>query len=133
MCDLLEANVGKYLATQDWLRVYWNLWSYINFISSKVQKYEWFSLSKVKKIAEDFLAKYPAMFSANFEANKKSLDQLAVIPNRALRNQIAGAITKRVAAMAPEKSESDVALDDAVVEHAPVASETSTEPVAQEA
>ena len=67
--------------------------------------YEWFSLSKVKKIAEDFLAKYPTMFSANFEANKKSLDQLAVIPNRALRNQIAGAITKRVAAMAPEKSD----------------------------
>ncbi|MGA2875142.1 MAG: 30S ribosomal protein S17e [Nitrososphaerales archaeon] len=63
----------------------------------------------MKKIAEDFLAKYPTMFSANFEANKKSLDQLAVIPNRALRNQIAGAITKRVAAMAPEKSESDVA------------------------
>jgi ribosomal protein S17E len=95
--------------------------------------YEWFSLSKVKKIAEDFLAKYPTMFSANFEANKKSLDQLAVIPNRALRNQIAGAITKRVAAMAPEKSESDGVLDDAVVERAPVASETSTEPVAQEA
>ncbi len=99
-----------------------------------MQKYEWFSLSKVKKIAEDFLAKYPTMFSADFEANKKSIDQLAVIPNRALRNQIAGAITKRVASMAPEKPESGVMLDDAVVEQTPVSSETSsTEPVAQEA
>ena len=92
-----------------------------------MQKYEWFSLSKVKKIAEDFLAKYPTMFSADFEANKKSLDQLAVIPNRALRNQIAGAITKRVAGMASENSESGVMLDEAVVEQAPgVTSETSS-------
>lgn len=70
-----------------------------------MQSNEWFLLSKVKKIAEDFLAKYPTLFSADFDANKKALDQLAVIPNRALRNQIAGAITKRVAGEMSEKSE----------------------------
>jgi small subunit ribosomal protein S17e len=63
-----------------------------------VRKFEWFLLSKVKKLAEEFMAKYPALFSANFEANKKALDQVAIIRNRALRNQIAGAI----AAMASE-------------------------------
>lgn len=72
-----------------------------------MRKYEWLSLSKVKKIAEDFLAKYPTLFSADFEANKKSLDQLAIIPNRALRNQIAGAITKRMSSEASENSDSD--------------------------
>jgi len=91
-------------------------------------------LSKVKQIAEDFLAKYPAMFSANFEANKKSLDQLAVIRNRALRNQIAGAITAMAADSELEKSESDVQLGDVVAEQTPQSTEpTSSGTVAQEA
>jgi ribosomal protein S17E len=99
-----------------------------------VQKYEWFSLSKVKKIAEDFLAKFPASFSADFEANKRSLDQLAVIRNRALRNQIAGAITKMIAGVEPEKTETDVELDDVVASPPPQATgSSSNEPVAQEA
>jgi small subunit ribosomal protein S17e len=63
-----------------------------------VRKFEWLLLSKVKKLAEELMAKYPTLFSANFEANKKALDQVAIIRNRALRNQIAGAI----AAMASE-------------------------------
>lgn len=50
-------------------------------------------MNKIKKLAEDFLAKNPNVFSADFEANKKGLDQIAVIHNRTLRNQIAGAIT----------------------------------------
>jgi ribosomal protein S17E len=98
-----------------------------------VQKSEWLSLSKVKKIAEDFLAKYPTLFSADFEANKKSLDQLAIIPNRALRNQIAGAITKRMAGMEPEKPETGVSFDEAAAEQTPTNSETTTRPVTQEA
>ena len=57
-------------------------------------------MNKIKKLAEDFLAKYPTMFSADFEANKKGVDQIAVIHNRTLRNQIAGAIT----VMAKEKA-----------------------------
>lgn len=60
-------------------------------------------MSKVKKLAEEFLAKHPSMFSTDFEANKKALDQIAIIRNRALRNQIAGAIT----AMAGDMSEKD--------------------------
>ncbi len=50
-------------------------------------------MNKIKKLAEDFLAKNPNVFSADFEANKKALDQIAVIHNRTLRNQLAGAIT----------------------------------------
>jgi small subunit ribosomal protein S17e len=97
-----------------------------------VQNYEWFSLSKVKKIAEDFLAKHPTLFSADFEANKKALDRLAVIPNRALRNQIAGAITKKMASEGPEKSESDAAMDESADEQSPQTTEAPTETVAQE-
>ncbi|MGI0091631.1 MAG: hypothetical protein ACREBS_07980 [Nitrososphaerales archaeon] len=62
-------------------------------------------MSKVKKIAEDFLAKYPTMFSADFDNNKKALDQIAVIRNRSLRNQIAGTIAVMVRENAPAKTE----------------------------
>jgi len=91
-------------------------------------------LSKVKKIAEDFLAKYPTLFSANFETNKKSLDQIAVIRNRALRNQIAGAITAMASDSALEKTESDHQLGDAISEQPPeTPEESSSGAVAQEA
>jgi small subunit ribosomal protein S17e len=62
-------------------------------------------LNKIRKVAGDLLAKYPTLFSTNFEANKKALDQVAIIRNRALRNQIAGAITSLAAEAAPAKSE----------------------------
>ena len=91
-------------------------------------------MSKVKKIAEDFLAKYPALFSANFEANKKSLDQIAVIRNRALRNQIAGAIAAMASDSALERTESGHQLGDAVSEQLPETPEApSSGAVAQEA
>lgn len=91
----------------------------------KVRKYEWFNLSKVKKIAEEFLAKHPGMFSTDFEANKKTLDQIAIIRNRALRNQIAGAIT----AMAGEfASEADIPKDHESSEQDSTKTEALTQP-----
>lgn len=100
---------------------------------TKVQSYEWLSLSKVKKIAEEFLAKYPTLFTADFDANKKALDQLAIIPNRALRNQIAGAITKKVAAESDEKSVS-ASVEEQTFDESPQPSEVpTTEAVTQEA
>jgi small subunit ribosomal protein S17e len=69
-------------------------------------------LNKVRKLAEELLAKYPTFFSANFEANKKALEQVAIIRNRALRNQLAGAITSLASEIEPVKSESTVELED---------------------
>ncbi len=68
-------------------------------------------MNKVRKTAEDLLAKYPTYFSSNFEANKKALEQVAIIRNRALRNQIAGAITSLVSEITPAKSDSSVELE----------------------
>jgi small subunit ribosomal protein S17e len=59
-------------------------------------------LNKVRKLAEDLLAKYPSLFSTNFETNKKALDKVAIIRNRALRNQLAGAISSLVSEQAPQ-------------------------------
>jgi small subunit ribosomal protein S17e len=55
----------------------------------------------VRKLADELLTKYPTMFSTNFEANKKALEKVAVIRNRALRNQIAGAISSMVSEHSP--------------------------------
>ena len=65
-------------------------------------------LSKVRKVAEELLAKYPTIFTTNFEANKKALEKVAVIRNRALRNQIAGAITSMVSEQAPTSRPDDM-------------------------
>ena len=40
------------------------------------------------------MQRHPEAFGPDFEANKKALDELAVIPSKQLRNRIAGYITK---------------------------------------
>jgi small subunit ribosomal protein S17e len=76
-------------------------------------------LNKVRKIAEDLLAKYPTMFSTNFDSNKKALEKVAVIRNRALRNQIAGTISSMMSEQAPAKMESGAELEDLIAEEEP--------------
>lgn len=55
----------------------------------------------MRKLAEDLLVKYPTMFSTNFDENKKALEKVAIIRNRALRNQLAGTITSMMSERAP--------------------------------
>ena len=40
------------------------------------------------------MRKHPEAFGSDFEANKKSLEDLALIPSKQLRNRIAGYIAK---------------------------------------
>jgi len=68
----------------------------------------------VRKTAEELLAKYPSMFSTNFEANKKALEKVAIIRNHALRNQIAGAISSMVSEQAPAKPDSGTELEELI-------------------
>jgi len=44
------------------------------------------------------MQRHPEAFSEDYEKNKKSLDDLAVIPSKQLRNQIAGYIAKSLKA-----------------------------------
>ena len=68
----------------------------------------------MRKTAEELLAKYPSMFSTNFEANKKALEKVAIIRNHALRNQIAGAISSMVSEQAPAKPDSGTELEELI-------------------
>ena len=40
------------------------------------------------------MQKHPEAFGADFEQNKKALEELALIPSKQLRNRIAGYIAK---------------------------------------
>ncbi len=44
----------------------------------------------IKSFGERLLEKYPDKFSANFEKNKKALDELGVTVSKKVRNLIAG-------------------------------------------
>ena len=91
-------------------------------------------MNKVRKLAEDLLAKYPTLFSTSFDANKKALETVAIIRNRALRNQIAGAITSMAADLVPPKPESGMELEEVISSmNSPAAEENPPEEVTQQA
>ena len=64
---------------------------------------------QVKRIARELLDRYPSKFSADFERNKKLVDEYTNISSIKLRNRVAG-YTARLAAVlygseAPEPEE----------------------------
>lgn len=48
---------------------------------------------QIKRLARELIEKYPDKFSADYEANKRALAEIAIIPSNKLRNQIAGYIS----------------------------------------
>ena len=64
-------------------------------------------MNKVRKLAEDLLNKNPALFTTDFDTNKRAMDQVILIRNRAMRNQIAGAITVLVREKTPKTGQED--------------------------
>lgn len=50
-------------------------------------------MNRVKRYALQLLQSHRDKFGLQFEANKKALQELAVIPSKRLRNQVAGYIT----------------------------------------
>ena len=51
-------------------------------------------MEKTRRLAEEVLKRHPEAFSTDYEKNKESLEDLALIPSKQLRNQIAGYIAK---------------------------------------
>jgi small subunit ribosomal protein S17e len=48
----------------------------------------------IKRIAEDLVKKFPDRFTTDFEANKKTVCELADITTVKMRNRIAGYVTR---------------------------------------
>lgn len=57
----------------------------------------------VKRIARELIEKYPGLFTRDFNVNKQLVSNLATIPSKKLRNQVAGYITHLVSISAKRK------------------------------
>jgi small subunit ribosomal protein S17e len=70
-------------------------------------------LEKTRRFAETVLRRHPEAFSTDYEKNKKSLEDLALIPSKQLRNQIAGYIAK---SLRQEEAETEEVVEEAKAE-----------------
>lgn len=50
-------------------------------------------MNRIKRISTELLQKFPDKFGLEFDANKKSLNELAFVRSKVLRNELAGYIT----------------------------------------
>ena len=51
-------------------------------------------MDRTRRLSETILKRHPEVFGSDYEANKKALEDLALIPSKQLRNHIAGYITR---------------------------------------
>ncbi len=53
-------------------------------------------MDRVKKMANELLERYPDKFTSDFNENKETIKNFAIVRSKELRNKIAGYITKNV-------------------------------------
>ena len=53
-------------------------------------------LNRVKKLSTELLNRYPNKFYVDFQQNKKTIDEIAKVRSKELRNQIAGFIASYI-------------------------------------
>ena len=60
-------------------------------------------MDRTRRLSEELLQRHPEAFGTDFEANKKALEELAIVPSKQLRNRIAGYIAKAEQTEEPEE------------------------------
>lgn len=60
-------------------------------------------MNRIKRISTELLQKYPDKFGLEFDANKKSLNDLAIVRSKVLRNELAGYITAHLRKQAAQE------------------------------
>jgi small subunit ribosomal protein S17e len=50
-------------------------------------------MDRIKRISSELLERYPDKFGTDFEQNKKTIKEIAVVRSKMLRNKVAGYIT----------------------------------------
>jgi small subunit ribosomal protein S17e len=55
-----------------------------------------YCVDRVKKMANELLERYPDKFASDFNENKETIKNFAVVRSKELRNKIAGFITSNV-------------------------------------
>ena len=65
-------------------------------------------MDRTRRLSEEIMERHPELFGSDFEANKKALEDLALIPSKQLRNRIAGYISKSQKEVPSEEPEPPV-------------------------
>jgi small subunit ribosomal protein S17e len=60
-------------------------------------------MNRIKRISTELLQKHPDKFGLEFDVNKKSLNDLAVVRSKVLRNELAGYITSHLRKQAAQE------------------------------
>jgi small subunit ribosomal protein S17e len=63
-------------------------------------------MNRIKRISTELLQKHPDRFGVEFDANKKALNDLAVVRSKVLRNELAGYITAHLRKQAAQEKAS---------------------------
>ena len=63
-------------------------------------------MDKTRRLSEQIVLRHPEAFSSDYEKNKKSLQELALIPSKQLRNHIASYIAKTLREEVADKEDS---------------------------
>lgn len=63
-------------------------------------------MNRIKRISTELLQKHPDKFGLEFDANKKALNDLAVVRSKVLRNELAGYITSHLRKQAAQEKAS---------------------------
>lgn len=60
-------------------------------------------MDRVKRISNELLERYPDRFGVDFDENKKTIKEIAIVRSKLLRNKVAGYITSVYRRQAAEK------------------------------
>jgi small subunit ribosomal protein S17e len=63
-------------------------------------------MNRIKRISTELLQKHPDRFGLEFDANKKALNDLAIVRSKVLRNELAGYITSHLRKQAAQEKAS---------------------------
>jgi small subunit ribosomal protein S17e len=68
-------------------------------------------MDRIKRISTTVLERYPDRFGADFEKNKKALQEIAITKSKILRNRVAGYITSYLRKQKVEEKMTDTDSD----------------------
>jgi small subunit ribosomal protein S17e len=70
-------------------------------------------IGKVKSVSNELVAKFPTVFSTDFDSNKKLISQYSDISSKHLNNQVAGYVTRLL--VSQKKREEALKLEEAEI------------------
>ena len=73
-------------------------------------------MNRKKPISAELLEKHPNKFGLEFDANKKALNEVAVVKSKVLRNELAGYITSHLRKKAAQEKASSAMAEEQVEE-----------------